>query len=240
MDGGVPHHALLAHLLPARLKLGLHQTHRLALRLEQAPKGGQDQFQGDEGHVHTGKVQLIGDLLVSQVAGVGALQTNHPLIAAEGPGQLAVAHVHGVHLHRPVLEHTVGKAAGGGADIAAYRPGQMDTLKGFHGLLQLQTAPAHIGQGLAAHLHGGVLGDLRPGLVHLLLLHINLAAHDDGLSPLAALRQPSLHQQHVQSLFNDCHGRRPPTPYDTGTLRPGRTGPAAWPPGHGSQSRARC
>ena len=224
MDSGVPHHALLTHLFPAGLKLRLHQAHRLAVRLEQATEGRQDQLQGDEGHVHAGKVQLVGDLLMGQIAGIGPFQTHHPLIAAEGPGQLTVARIHGVHFDRSVLEHTVGKAAGGGADIAAHRPVQVDALKGFHCLFQLQTAPAHIGQGLAPHFHRRILGDLGSGLVHLLLFYIDLAAHNDGLGPLTTLRQPPLHQQHVQSFFNNCHVRRPPTLFYTGTPHPGRTG----------------
>ena len=49
-----------------------------------------------------------------QIPGVGPLQAHHPLIAAQAPGQLSVAHVHRVDLRRPVLEHAVRKASRGG------------------------------------------------------------------------------------------------------------------------------
>ena len=112
MDGPVPHHALLAHLFAARLELGLNQADGLAAGGQQLPDGGQNQGQGDKGDVHREELQLLGDLLPGEIPGVGALQVDHPGVVAQVPGQLAVAHVHGVDFPRALLEHAVGKTAG--------------------------------------------------------------------------------------------------------------------------------
>ena len=221
VDLGVPDHALFAHLLLPRLELGLNQTDHLAVGSQNAPQGRQDQPQGDEGDVHAGQIQLLRDLLMGEVPGVGPLQGDHPLIGAQLPGQLAVARVHGVHLGGAVLEHTVGKTAGGGADVGADHAGEVQP-KDIHGLGQLQTSPAHIGNGLSPDLDDGVLGDSRPGLEHLLSIHIDPAAHDIGLGPLAALRKSTLMQQDIQPLFT--HASIPPSPPGTGTRCPARTG----------------
>ena len=201
MHGRVADHALLPYLLPPGLELGLHQAGHLAVRLQHRVDSGEDQFQGDETHVDRGKIQLVRNDGMVQVAGIGPLQADHPLVLAELPCKLAVAHVHGVDLLCAVLQHAVGKAAGGGPDIPADAACQGDG-EGGHGLLQLEAAPAHIAQGIAPDLdlrrlvHGGA------GLVRPLALHEDQTAHNGGLGLLPALLQSPLHQQHIQSLLH--------------------------------------
>ncbi|CAN4016862.1 Transposon-encoded protein TnpW, partial [Dysosmobacter welbionis] len=64
-----------------------------------------------------------------------------------------------------VLQHTVGEAAGGGADVGADGAVQVDG-EGRHGLLQLQPAPADVCQRAAPDLDLGVLRHGGAGLVH--------------------------------------------------------------------------
>ena len=85
-----------------------------------------------------------------------------------------------------MLEHTVGKTAGGGADVGADHAGEVQA-KDVHGLGQLQAAPAHVGDGLSPDLDDSILRHGGPSLEHLLSIHIDPAAHDVGLGPLAAL-----------------------------------------------------
>ncbi len=152
------------------------------------------------------KVQGIGDLLPGQVAGVGALQADHPRIAAQLPGKLSIAHIHSIDSARAILEHTVGKSPGRGPNIGANLLLQGDG-PGVHGLLQLISSPAHILQPPAPDLQGclGIGGSSR--LVHLLPLHIDLPRHNEGLGLLPGLNEPLLNQKNVQSLFQ---GRSPP------------------------------
>ena len=100
--------------------------------------------------------------------------------------------IHSVALCGPVLQHAVREAAGGcadiGADLAVHGQG-----KRLHGLLQLQTAPADIGQSMAPHLDGGGIGHRRAGLVHPLTVNKHTAGHDNGLGLLAAFQQALLH-----------------------------------------------
>ena len=188
----VPDHAFFSDLFPARLELGLHQAHGLSLRGQQSVQRRQDQPQGDKRHVHRRKVQLLWDLLMGKIAGVGAFHAHHPRVSPELPVQLAVAHIHSVDLCGPVLQHAVREAAGGcadiGADLAVHGQG-----KRLHGLLQLQTAPADIGQSMAPHLDGGGIGHRRAGLVHPLTVNKHTAGHDNGLGLLAAFQQALLH-----------------------------------------------
>ena len=224
MHGGIPHHAFFTHLFPAGLELGLDEAGDLTPLPQQAVQRREDQLQGDEGHVDAGKIQRIGDLLRSQIPGVGALHAHHTGVAAELPVQLAVAHVHGIDLPGAVLQHTVRKAPGGGADVGTDLIGQGDG-KGLHGLFQLQSAPAHIGQGVATNLDGGVTQHRRAGLIHPLARHEHVARHDDGLCLLAALRQTTLRQEYVQPCFI-AHAQ-PPLPQRRRPQRPVRRDDAA-------------
>ena len=123
---------------------------------------------------------------MGEVPGVGPLQGDHPFVGTQLPGQLAVARIHGVDLGGAVLEHAVGKAAGGGSDVGADHAGEVQA-KDVHGLGQLQPAPAHIRDGLAPDLDDGLLRHGGARLEHLLPVHIDPTAHDIGLGPLAAL-----------------------------------------------------
>ena len=91
-----------------------------------------------------------------------------------------------------------------GADLAVQGQG-----KRLHGLLQLQAAPADIGQSMAPHLDGGGIGHRRAGLVHPLTVNKHTAGHDNGLGLLAAFQQALLHQQHIQSRLI-AHAASPP------------------------------
>ena len=135
-----------------------------------------------------------------QIPGVGALQTHHPGVAAELPVQLTIPHVHGIDLGGAVLQHAVGKAAGGGADVGAGLSCQRNR-KGLHGLFQLQSAAADVGQRVAAHLHRCVLRHGGTGLIHPLSVDEDKPRHNICLCLLAAVQQAALHQKHIQSYF---------------------------------------
>ena len=129
---------------------------------------------------------------MGKIAGVGAFHAHHPRVSPELPVQLAVAHIHSVDLCGPVLQHAVREAAGGcadiGADLAVHGQG-----KRLHGLLQLQTAPAHILQSIPTNFDFCVIGDRCSGLVHPLTVNKHTAGHDNGLGLLAAFQQALLH-----------------------------------------------
>ena len=198
VDGGVPHHALLAHLVLAGLELGLDEADHLPPLPQHPGDSGQDELQGYEAHVHAGEIRLLRHLVMGEIPGVGPLQAHHPAVAPEAPGQLAVAHVHGVDLFRSVLEHTVGEAASGGADVHADPVFQVDGPEG-HGLLQLEAAPADIAEGVPPDLHGGVLRHRGAGFVNALAVDEHRPAHNGRLGLLAGLLETRRHQIYIQS-----------------------------------------
>ena len=218
MDCRIPDDPLLAHLVLPRLELGLYQADPFPSLLHQGPQRGQDEVEGDEGDVHGKEVQRIRDLFPGEITGIGPLHAHHLGVGAQAVVQLVIPHVHRIDLLCPVLEHTVGKSAGGGPDVGAHRAVEPDGPE-LHGLFQLQPAPAHIRKGLAPDLHVLALRHRSARLVHLLIVYEYLSGHDDRLGFLAALRQPALHHHHIQPLFI-LHGPAPPSPGGRAPLHP--------------------
>ena len=132
-------------------------------------------------------------LVKGDIADVRPLHVHHPFIGAQAPCQLAVAHVHSVDLDRTILQHTIGEAAGGSADVHADLAFGRQR-EALHGFFQLEPAPADIADIVAAHFHLGILFDHFAGLVHLLLVDKDDTGHDHGLGTFTALDEAVLHQ----------------------------------------------
>ena len=200
MHGGIAHDALFADLFPSCLELRLDEADGVAVRIQKPRERGQNELERDERHVHRCEIQLIGDLLMREVAGVRALHTHHALVAAELPVELTVADVHGVDLFRAVLQHTVGEAAGRRADVGADAVRERDG-KRLHRLFELESAAADIAQRVSAHLEHRVGGDRRAGLIDLLPVHIDDAAHDARLRLGARFGKAARNERDVQSFL---------------------------------------
>ena len=203
VDLRVPDDALLADLVPPRLKLRLDQAYHLAARRQDGVRGRQDPGQGDKGDIHTGEIRhpVRIQVLRLYIAEIGLFHTDDAGVLPELPVQLAVAHIDRIDTGGPVLEHAVGKAAGRRPDIHADPALQVDR-ECLHGLLELEAAPADIAQALAAHLDPGILGKSRPGLVFLLIVHIDDPRHDQRLRLLPRGGEALLCQEDIQPLFH--------------------------------------
>ena len=202
MDGTVPDDAVLAHILPPGLELGLDEAEHLTpILLQQVLDGGQDNTKGDEADVDDTQIQGLTDVLGGHIADVGALHDHDPGIVADLPVQLAVAHIDGKDLCRTLLEQAIGEAAGGAAGIGA------DEARGVNTevpqcLFQLQATAADIGTGLTPHLDdSGICIEGHTGLIGLLSVDIDQTRHNDGLSLGTGLGVELLHEEHIQSLF---------------------------------------
>jgi hypothetical protein len=162
-----------------------------------------------------------------QVAGIDAVHHHHPGIVHQLGVQLMVPHVHRVDAARAVLEQAIGEAAGGGARIQTdfVLHAQLEMLEGA---LQLFAAPAH--ETLRRfQIEHGVGGVGMPGFARGLAGHLDLAGADEALRALAAVRQPALHHQLIQSY--PCHEGRIcdgglKTTREKRRFIPGRTDPA--------------
>ena len=119
VHGRVPNNALLANLFPAGLELWLNQTGNFAALSQKTVKGRENQLEGNKGDVDRCKIQFIRNLLSGQIPCVGALHTDHALIIAQLPIQLAIANIHGIDLLCAVLQHAIRESPGGGTDVGA-------------------------------------------------------------------------------------------------------------------------
>lgn len=101
----------------ARLKLGLHEQHELAI-----PAGQSDQHLGDEGQ---GDEREIGDHEIKRrsqgdrigMANVGPFNHRYPGIEADFGMQLAVPDINGDHVTDVALQHAVGKTTGRSSNV---------------------------------------------------------------------------------------------------------------------------
>jgi 1-acyl-sn-glycerol-3-phosphate acyltransferase len=93
------------------------KNNRLRAFRHQLARDRQNQPQRNERNVHRKKVYRVGHLLARHLAHVGAFEVDDALVGAQLPRQLTVADVDGIDLFGAVLEHAVGEAAGGSADV---------------------------------------------------------------------------------------------------------------------------
>ena len=165
--------------------------------------GRQDEGGGDEGDVD-GEEGDAG----RQVAGVeqprvGALHEGDAGVVAEGLGDLAVAGINGEDARGAVLEHAVGEATGGGADVEAKAAGQVD-VPVVEGGFELESAAANVAKIGAEEADGSVVRHGVARLVGLLFVDEHAAGENEGLGPLAGGDEAAFYQKFVETGF---HGR---------------------------------
>ena len=229
MHRRVSDNALFPDVLLPSLKLRLDQAKHLSRRLQQLLDRRQHDPQRDERHIDHREVERFAEILRRHIADVRPLHYNDARVRADLPRQLPIAHIDGKYLTRPLLEQTIGKSARRRAGVAAHIARRVNA-EVAQRLFELQSAAAHIRAHVPAHLDLGFKRDIHASLVGLLAVHIDLARHDDGLRPAAGLREPALHQQHVQPLLM-LHARKPPRSVPSFHPRPVR------PPAVRSRSR---
>ena len=200
MGGRVADDAVFAYLLAASLELRLDEADAHCVGRRDGLRHREDMMQRDKRHIHAEKLNRLCQHIQRDIADVGALHVDDALVGAQAPCQLTVTDVHGIDLDRAVLQHTIGKAAGGRTnvhtDLAVRRQ-----RKALHCLFQLEAAAADIADVVAAHLDLGVFLYHLTSLVHLLLVDKNDTGHDEGFGALTALDHAVLHQILVQTNF---------------------------------------
>ncbi len=155
---------------------------------EGAEDCGEDERGGDEGDVHRdeGWCGCAGreEFARSEEAGVGAFAEGDAGIVAEFLSDLAVASVDREHSGGAALQHAVGEAAGGGADVDAREAGEIDGPVG-EGALELEAAAADVFEIGAEEANDSVGGDGGTWLVNTLFVDENAAREDESLCAFA-------------------------------------------------------
>ena len=111
MGAFLPDYAFLSDLFPSGLKLGLDQTDNLSVLRHQLLHRNQHFGQGDERNIYGYKLNFIINILRCHVPDVGFFHADDTRVISKLPRELPVAHIHGIDLYGPILEHAVGKAA---------------------------------------------------------------------------------------------------------------------------------
>ena len=99
------------------------------------------------------------------------------------------------------MQHAVGEAAGGGADIDAGEAGEVDGPVG-EGVLEFEAAAADVFEVGAEEADGGVGGDGGAGLVDALLVDEDAAGEDESLSALAGGGVAMVDEEFVETAFS--------------------------------------
>lgn len=153
----------------------------------------QDEGSGDEGDVHGEEGDVGGQIAGIEEAGIGALHEDDARIVAERLGDLAITGVDGENTLGAVLQHAVGEAAGGGANVETEAPAQID-VPVSEGSFELESATADVAQIAAEEADGGIGGDRVAGLIEFLLIDEDAAGEDEGLGALAGGGEAEVHQ----------------------------------------------
>ena len=197
MDRLVPDDALLPDVLPSGFELRLDETDGLSAVREPFSQYRQDDPQRDERDIHAREIHRFRDLFFGHVTEIGPFQVHDAFVGPQFPGELAVADVDRVHLHGAVLQHAVGEASGGGADVHADLALQCEA-EFVHRLFQLEPAAADIGHLFAPDFDDIVLRDIGARLQLFLAVDINRSGHDEGLGLFPALGVSPLEDGEVQ------------------------------------------
>ncbi|MPN47443.1 hypothetical protein SDC9_195045 [bioreactor metagenome] len=112
-------HAFFADLIALGLKLGFNQADHRPTGLKQSVRRRQHNRQRNKRNVNADKIDRFGNIGLGEMTHIGALPIDHARILTQTPGQLTITHIKGVNLAGTILQHTVGKSAGGGAEITA-------------------------------------------------------------------------------------------------------------------------
>ena len=83
-----------------------------------------------------------------------------------------MTHVNGIHLHRTILQHTVGKTTSGSTYIHAHLTRKFHA-EMIHSLLKLQASTAHVFEGVAPDLYLSSLVKCRAGLILFVIVNIH-------------------------------------------------------------------
>ena len=206
---GVANDAAFADVSAAGFELGFDEDHGASLPglfgcAECAEDGRQDERGGDEGDVHGQKhgrgCGWSEKLAGGEEAGIGAFAEGNARVVAELLGDLAVAGVDGEDGGGSGLEHAVGEASGGGADVDAGESGEGDGPVG-EGALEFEAAAADVFEIGAEEADGGGGGDGGTGLVDALLVDEDAAGEDEGLGAFAGGGMAVVDEEFVEACF---------------------------------------
>ena len=221
LDGGlarvrVAHNASFADVGAASFKLRFNENDggampRVMGRAESCENGGEHKRRGDKRDIHSdeGWRGLAGseELAWSEEAGVGALAESDAWVVTKFVGDLSVAGIDCEDRSCAALQHAIGEAAGGGADVDAGEIGEVDAPMG-EGALKLEAAAADVLEIGTEETDDGVGRDGGTWFVNALLVDEDAAGEDESLCALAGGGVALIDEKLVNSLFCRLNARK--------------------------------
>jgi len=205
----IAHDASLADVGAASFELRLDENDGGALpraigRAESGEDCGEYERRGDERDVHgnEGRRGLAGseEFACGEEAGVGALAEGDAWVVAEFVSDLAVSGVDREDRLCAALQHAIGEASGGGADVDAGKIGEVDGPVG-EGALELEAAAADVLEIGAEEADNGIRRDGSTWFVNALLVDEDAAGEDESLCALAGGSVALIDKKLVNAVF---------------------------------------
>ena len=217
LAGGFVAHDAFDGLAGAEFELGFDEDGHASAGAQPLHAGGQDEGQGDEGHVPDHQIDGFGDEFRRCGAQIDAFEVDDAGIGAQFFVQLVFAHVHGVDAGGAVLQEAVGEAAGAGPGVQTDEAGHVE-LEVFQDGQQLVGAAADIAL-LFQQDEDRIFGIGMPRLVHLERRRAgrqafggegDLAGHDEAAGLFTAFGKPLLMHEGIRALtgYLGTHGRQ--------------------------------
>src|SRR5262245_23049627 len=194
-DPAVAHHAA-PRLATRRLELRLHEHDGLPARRRELERGRQRLPHGDERDV--ADEELRRERQLPQRAHVQPLEHRYARVVPDARVQLPVPDVERDHPCCAALQEHVGEAAGRGPDVEAAAPVRVDSER-----VERMSELLPPSRDLQRRLRDRQLGRLFDLLPRLLIAG-DTPRQYQRLRLRAALREPALHEQHVEALLQEA------------------------------------
>ena len=127
MQGRVTNDAAFTDIYPGDFELGFDQGDKMCARSSKRHWNRQYRRQPGETGIADNDIDGIRNAVPGQLARIGPVENDHPVIAPQFPVNLPVPHIDREHPSRTAGQQDIGKSACGSADIQPFGTQYIDT-----------------------------------------------------------------------------------------------------------------
>ena len=127
MHGRITNDAAFSDIFPEDFELGFDQCDKVRARSSKRHWHRQHRRQSGEAGIADDYIDGIRNPVSGQLARIGPVENDHPIIAPQFPVNLPVPHIYREHPCRTAGEQDISKPACGSSDIQSYETQYIDT-----------------------------------------------------------------------------------------------------------------